>query len=145
MSEASPFQFRDYRAFWAARLASTIGNTMLVVVIGIHVYDIARADGMSIEQASFWLGMIGLAQFLPLFLLTLVAGYVADRVDRRWIVRISLAMEMLSAAALALLVWLDAMTLAPLFAVAILLGIGRAFAGPALGTIAPSTILLSRT
>ena len=35
--------------------------------------------------------MIGLVQFLPLFLLTLVAGYVADRVDRRWIVRISLA------------------------------------------------------
>ena len=93
MSEPSPFRYRDYRAFWLARLASTIGNTMLVVVIGIHVYDIARLT-MSIEQASFWLGMIGLAQFLPLFLLTLVAGYVADRVDRRWIVRISLAMEM---------------------------------------------------
>ncbi len=44
MSEVSPFRYRDYRAFWAARLASTIGNTMLVVVIGIHVYDIARAD-----------------------------------------------------------------------------------------------------
>jgi MFS family permease len=140
MSEPSPFQFRDYRAFWAARLASTIGNTMLVVVIGIHVYDIARADGMSIEQASFWLGMIGLAQFLPLFLLTLVAGYVADRVDRRWIVRASIAMEMASAATLALLVWLDAMTLAPLFAVAVLLGIGRAFAGPALSSIAPNLV-----
>jgi MFS family permease len=140
MSEASPFQFRDYRAFWAARLASTVGNTMLVVVIGFHVYTIARDSGMSIEQASFWLGMIGLAQFLPLFLLALVAGYVADRVDRRWIVRISIAMEMLGAAALALLVWLDAMTLAPLFAVAILLGIGRAFAGPALGSIAPNLV-----
>ena len=68
MSEVSPFRFRDYRAFWAARLASTIANTMLVVVIGIHVYDIAR-ETMSIHEASFWLGMIGLAQFLPLFLL----------------------------------------------------------------------------
>jgi len=141
MSDGSPFQYRDYRAFWAARLASTIGNTMLVVVIGIHVYDIARVDlGMSIHEASFWLGMIGLAQFLPLFLLTLVAGYVADRVDRRWIVRISLAMEMASAAALALLVWFDAMSLAPLFAVAVLLGIGRAFAGPALSSIAPNLV-----
>jgi MFS family permease len=140
MSAPSPFQFRDYRAFWAARLASTIGNTMLVVVIGIHVYDIARAQGMSIEGASFWLGMIGLAQFLPLFLLTLIAGYVADRVDRRWIVRISIAMEMAGAAALALLVWLDAMTLLPLFAVAVLLGIGRAFAGPALSSIAPNLV-----
>jgi MFS family permease len=139
MSDASPFQFRDYRAFWAARLASTVANTMLVVVIGIHVYDIARRT-MSVEQASFWLGMIGLAQFLPLFLLTLVAGYVADRVDRRWIVRISLALEMLGAAGLAALVWLDAMSLMPLFAVAVLLGIGRAFAGPALSSIAPNLV-----
>ena len=100
MSDASPFRYRDYRAFWAARLASTIGNTMLVVVIGIHVYDIARGMGMSIEAASFWLGMIGIAQFLPLFLLTLVAGYVADRLDRRWIVRVFIGVEMLCAAAL---------------------------------------------
>ena len=141
MSEPSPFRYRDYRAFFAARLASTMANTMLVVVIGFHVYEIARAElGMSIEQASFWLGMIGLAQFLPLFLLTLVAGYVADRVDRRWIVRISLASEMVCAATLASLVWLGAMSLAPLFAVAILLGIGRAFAMPALGSIAPNLV-----
>src|SRR5215213_7496619 len=139
MPAASPFSFRDYRAFWLARLASTIGNTMLVVVIGIHVYDIARQT-MSIGEASFWLGMVGLAQFLPLFLLTLVAGYVADRVDRRCIVRFSLATEMLCAAGLAALVWLGAMSLVPLFAVAILLGIGRAFAGPALGSIAPNLV-----
>jgi MFS family permease len=95
---------------------------------------------MSIERASFWLGMVGLAQFLPLFLLTLVAGYVADRVDRRWIVRASLALEMLCAAALAILVWMDAMTLAPLFGVAVALGIGRAFAGPALSSFAPNLV-----
>jgi len=141
MSEPSPFRYRDYRAFWVARLASTTANTMLVVVIGFHVYEIARAElGMSIEQASFWLGMVGLAQFLPLFLLTLLAGYVADRVDRRWIVRISLASEMLCAAALAAMVLLDTVSLVPLFAVAILLGIGRAFAMPALGSIAPNLV-----
>jgi len=141
MSEASPFRYRDYRAFFDARLASTTANTMLVVVIGFHVYEFARGElGMSIEQASFWLGMVGLAQFLPLFLLTLLAGYVADRVDRRWIVRISLAAEMLCAAALAALIWLDAMSLEPLFAVAVLLGIGRAFAMPALGSIAPNLV-----
>ena len=140
MSSGSPFHYPDYRAFWAARLASTIGSTMLVVVIGIHVYDIARRSGMSIERASFWLGMVGLAQFLPLFLLTLVAGYVADRIDRRWIVRASLTLELLCAAALAALVWADAMSLVPLFAVAVLLGIGRAFAGPALSSFAPNLV-----
>ena len=138
-AEGSPFQFRDYRAFWAARLASTIGNTMLVVVIGIHVYDIAR-ETMSIAQASFWLGMVGLAQFLPLFLLTLAAGYVADRLDRRWIVRASLGLELLCALALAALSWTDSMTLLPLFLVAIALGIGRAFSGPALSAFAPNLV-----
>lgn len=143
MSDGSPFRFRDYRAFWAARLASTIGNTMLVVVIGFHVYEIARDPdqmNLSIEAASFWLGMIGLAQFLPLFLLVLVAGYVADRVDRRQIVRLCLATEMACAAALAALVWLGAMTLLPLFAVAVILGICRAFSGPALGSLAPNLV-----
>lgn len=135
----SPFQFRDYRAFWLARLTSTIANTMLVVVIGIHVYDIAR-ETMTIREASFWLGMVGLAQFLPLFLLVLIAGYIADRVDRRMIARLCIAAEMLCAAALALLVWFDAMTLVPLFAVAIVLGICRAFAGPALAAIAPNLV-----
>jgi MFS family permease len=139
MAAASPFQYRDYRAFWLARLASTIGSTMLVVVIGIHVYDLARQT-MSIERASFWLGMVGLAQFLPLFLLTLVAGYVADRIDRRWIVRASLGLELVCGAVLAALVWLDAMSLAPLFGVAVALGIGRAFAGPALSSFAPNLV-----
>jgi MFS family permease len=139
MVATSPFQYRDYRAFWATRLLSTVANTMLVVVIGIHVYDLAR-ETMSIERASFWLGMVGLAQFLPLFLLTLVAGYVADRIDRRWIVRASIALELTCAATLAALVWFDAMSLAPLFAVAVALGIGRAFAGPALSSFAPNLV-----
>ena len=136
---SSPFRYRDYRLFWGARLTSTIANTMLVVVIGIHVYDIARRT-MSIGEASFWLGMVGLSMFLPLFLLTLVAGYVADRVDRRWIVRASLASEVVCAGALAALNWFDMMTLVPLFTVAVLLGVGRAFAGPALSSFVPNLV-----
>ncbi len=140
MTPRSPFEIRDYRAFWAARLTSTIASTSLVVVIGLHVYDVARDSGMSIRDAAFWLGMVGLAQFLPLFLLTLVAGYVADRVDRRWIVRASLTLELGCAAALALLSWQDAVNLPALFVVAVLLGVGRAFAGPALSSFAPNIV-----
>ncbi len=136
---ASPFHYRDYRFFWFARLASTIANTMLIVVIGIHVYDIAR-ETMSIYEASFWLGMIGLAQFLPLLLLVLVAGYVADRIDRRLIVLLALGAEMLCGLWLAALVWFDAMSLVPLFAVSVVLGVGRAFAGPALASFAPNLV-----
>ena len=134
-ASASPFSFPQYRAYWAARLASTTASTLLVVVIGAHVYDIAR-ETMSIGDASFRLGLVGLAQFLPLFALTLVAGYVADRVDRRWIVRAALALELACAGVLAALAAADAVTLPSLFAVAVALGVGRAFAGPALSAFA---------
>jgi len=140
VTPTSPFQIPDYRAFWAARLTSTVASVALVVVIGLHVYDVARDSGMSIRDAAFWLGMVGLAQFLPLFLLTLVAGYVADRIDRRVIVRVALALELACAAALALFAWRDAIGLPVLFVVAVLLGIGRAFAGPALSSFAPNIV-----
>jgi MFS family permease len=136
---ASPFSFPQFRFYWSARLASTIASTLLVVVLGVHVYDVAR-ETMSIARASFWLGMVGLAQFLPLFALTLVAGYVADRVDRRWIVRSALALELGCAVTLALLAANDAVTLPWLFAVAVALGVGRAFAGPALAAFAPNLV-----
>ncbi|HZF42229.1 MAG TPA: MFS transporter [Sphingomonadaceae bacterium] len=136
---ASPFSFPQFRFYWSARLASTIASTLLVVVLGVHVYDVAR-ETMSIARASFWLGMVGLAQFLPLFALTLVAGYVADRVDRRWIVRSALALELGCAVTLGLLAANDAVTLPWLFAVAVALGVGRAFAGPALSAFAPNLV-----
>ena len=137
--EPSPFAFRDYRYFWLMRLSFTMASTMLVVVIGWQVYSIAR-ETMDLKQAAFLLGMIGLVQFIPLFLLTPVSGYVADRMDRRLIVRLSLLVELVCAAVLALLVWQNAMTLAALFAVSVGLGVARAFAGPALSSFAPNIV-----
>ncbi len=47
----------------------------MVVVIGYQAYDIARSDyGMSIREASLQLGLLGVVQFVPLALLTPVAG-----------------------------------------------------------------------
>ena len=83
--EPSPFQYRDYRAFWAARLASTVGNTMLVVGDRIHVTTSpAGRDEPSSRRAS---GSHDRARAFLLCSLTLVAGYVADRVEPAWIVR----------------------------------------------------------
>ena len=74
----SPLQIRDYRLFWLARLASVLATTGMVVIIGYQLYDVARsAYGMTIGEAAFQLGLLGLAQFLPLLLLTPVAGVVA--------------------------------------------------------------------
>jgi MFS family permease len=92
----SPFAIRDYRFYWFARLLSTIAQMAMVIVIGWQVYDIARQT-MDIQAAAFQLGLIGLVQFAPLFLLTLVSGWTADRIDRRYIARAVLALEMLCA------------------------------------------------
>ncbi|MEA3010566.1 MAG: hypothetical protein QOJ91_2258 [Sphingomonadales bacterium] len=141
MSSAAPhpFRIRDFRFYWTARLASTVAQMSMIIVIGWQVYDIARQT-MDLEKAALQLGFIGLVQFVPLFLLTLVTGWVADRIDRRIIARASIALELICALILAILTYTGSMTLHWLFAVAALLGVARAFAGPALGALAPNLV-----
>ena len=134
-----PLRIPAFRHFWLARLASTIGQMAMVIVIGWQVYDIAR-ETMGLKEAALRLGIIGLVQFIPLFLLTLVTGWTADRVDRRWIARASVALELGCAVALAAFAWTHSTTLEVLYAVAALLGVARAFAGPALGALAPNLV-----
>ena len=135
----SPFQFPAFRAFFAAKLGSTLAQIMMVVVIGWQVYDIARQT-MPIREAAFLLGLVGLAQFLPVFFLSLVVGVIADRVDRRYIARAAVALEFLCAVALSMLSASGSHILWPLFAVAVLLGVARAFASPSLSALAPNLV-----
>lgn len=111
----------------------------MVIVIGWQVYDIARHT-MGLKEAALRLGVIGLVQFVPLFLLTLVTGWTADRVDRRWVARASVSLELGCAATLAWFAWNHSTTLTILYTVAALLGVARAFAGPALGALAPNLV-----
>jgi MFS family permease len=136
---AHPFSVPNFRAYWIARLAATLGQMAMVIVIGWQVYDIARAS-MGIKAAAFQLGLIGVAQFLPLLALSLVAGWVADRVDRRWIARAALALEAFCALSLAWLTWSETISLPALFGIAALLGVARAFASPALQALAPNLV-----
>jgi MFS family permease len=134
-----PLRIPAFRYFWVARLTATIAQMAMVIVIGWQVYDIARHT-MGLKEAALRLGIIGLVQFIPLFALTLVTGWAADRVDRRWIARASVALELGCAAALAWFAWTHTMTLEVLYVVAALLGVARAFAGPALGALAPNLV-----
>jgi MFS family permease len=134
-----PLRIPAFRFFWLARLTTTIGQMAMVIVIGWQVYDIARAT-MGLKEAALRLGIIGVVQFVPLFLLTLITGWTADRLDRRWIARASVALELGCALALALFAWTHTTTLVALYTVAALLGVARAFAGPALGALAPNLV-----
>ena len=88
MSESTPnihpLSIADFRYYWLARFMAVLATMGMVVVIGYQAYDIARSDyGMSIREASLQLGLLGLVQFVPLALLTPVAGWAADRWERR--------------------------------------------------------------
>lgn len=135
----APLQIRDYRAFWLSRFFATVAGLMLVIVIGWQVYDIARAS-MSRDDAAFLLGMIGLAQFLPLFCLALVVGVIADRMDRRHIARAAVALEILCAAVIGGLALAGEVPMTALFVVAALLGVARAFQGPSMAALAPNLV-----
>lgn len=136
-----PLAIRDYRYYWASRFAAVMATMAMVVVIGWQVYDIARSDyGMSPREAAFQLGLLGLIQFIPLALLTPVAGWVADRIERRRVAQLANMIDLLVALALGFLTAKDMLTLPILFGLAAAHGVARSFVGPAMSAIAPNLV-----
>lgn len=137
----SPLAYPDYRRFWIARFSAVMATMAMVVIIGYQVYDVARADyGMSVREASFQLGLLGLAQFVPLALLTPVAGWVADRFERRLVARFANTIDMIVALTLGYLTWADQLSLPTLFLLAALHGVARVFVGPSMSAIVPNIV-----
>ncbi|WP_293847373.1 MFS transporter [Sphingopyxis sp.] len=137
----SPLSFPDYRYFWLARFTAVMATMAMVVVIGYQLYDTARTDyGMSIREASFQLGLLGLVQFVPLAILTPVAGWVADRFERRKVAIFANMIDLVIAVLLGWFTWTDGLTLPLLFALAALHGVARVFVGPAMSAIAPNIV-----
>ncbi len=118
----------------------TLGQYAMMLIIGWQTYNIARDSGMGVAEASGQLALIGLLQFVPLFLLTPFSGWAADHFDRRNLGRLTILLQLACAATLAWLTWNDAVTLGWIFGVAIVLGIVRAFNGPALSALAPNLV-----
>src|SRR3954452_8809930 len=111
----------------------------MIIIIGWQVYGIAR-ETMGVKAAAFQLGLIGLVQFLPLFALTLPAGWTADRLDRRYIARGAIALELFCAGLLGWLTWRHAITMPWLLGISALLGVASAFAMPALQALATNLV-----
>lgn len=137
----SPLRIADYRRFWLARFLSVFATLSMVVLIGYQTYDVARADyGMGPRDAALILGLLGAAQFVPLFLLTPLAGIAADRFDRRHVVLLANVVDCSLALGLALATRADALSLPLLFALAAGHGAARVFNGPAFSAIAPNIV-----
>ena len=105
---------------------------MLSVAIGWQMYELT--------QDAFSLGMVGLAQFIPMLLLTLFVGQIADRYDRRRIVYLSLVIEALTAVFLligSISGWLGR---EEILLAAALIGACRAFEGPTANALLPQIV-----
>ncbi|WP_414439971.1 MFS transporter [Burkholderia sp. 22PA0106] len=121
-----------FQRFWSARVLSSISFQMLSVAIGWHIY--------ALTKSAYALGLVGLAQFLPMFVLTLVVGHVADRYDRRRIVAVCqslLAMASVVFLAGTLGGWLNAPAI---YALAACLGAARAFENPTVASLLPAVV-----
>ena len=137
----SPLQIADFRLLWLARFATVLATTGMVVILGYQLYDVARSDyGMSISGAAFQLGILGLAQFLPMLLLTPFAGVAADRFDRRIVAGLALGVDVAIALTLAYATYSGAITLPLIYVLASLHGAARVFVGPALTSMTANIV-----
>lgn len=140
-SPLAAFRYRPFALFWVARSAATFATQIQSTALGWQVYDAARAAGQSIEDAAFLLGLIGLAQFLPLLALSLIGGNMADRHDRRRIVLACVAAEAVIALVLALTPGLAySAQITAIFAAAATIGAINAFLPAASSSLVPSLV-----
>ena len=134
-----PLRFGDFRAYLLGRLTGVLAQYGMMTVLGWQAYNVAR-ESMGTSGAAAQLGLIGLAQFVPLFFLTPVTGWVADHFDRRTIARLTLAMLMAASGLLAFATHEGWVSLPLIFGIAAIVGIARAFNGPAYSALAPNLV-----
>ncbi|HEV7834763.1 MAG TPA: MFS transporter [Caballeronia sp.] len=123
---------RPFALFWSARVMSSVAFQMMSVAIGWQIY--------SITHSAFALGLVGLSQFLPMFMLTLVVGHVADRYDRRMIAFICQAIQGIAALTLCAATWRGVSSQGLIYLVAAIAGSARAFESPSMAALLPNLI-----
>lgn len=136
---AHPLTFAAFRWYWIARILAVLAQSNFVVALGWLVYDAAR-DTLDMRGASLRIGLIGLAQFVPVLLLNPVAGLAADRFDRRHVVRLSLLGQALAVTALFAAGSAAAHHVWVIYAAAIGFAAARAFYMPAMNALAPALV-----
>jgi MFS family permease len=130
---------RSYVWFWIGRLSATLAVQVQAIALAWQVYAVARQTA-SVAQASLAVGMLGLAQFLPMFALTLFAGHAADIYDRRKIMMAGLGLQLCTSALFGAMAYGGLNLLWPIYAVAALFGCARAFYTPASAALAPTLV-----
>jgi len=120
--------------FLCARISSAMAYQMLSVAVGWHIY--------ALTGSPLYLGLVGLAQFFPMFLLTLIVGHVADRYERRMVLRVCQFVQGAGVAVLAagsLAGWLNGDSI---LGIVLVIGGARAFENPTMQALLPNLVSL---
>ena len=127
----APLRYRDYRLLLIGRFITSFASEMLSFAIGWELW--LRT------HSAFALGMVGLVQVVPVILLSLPAGHVADQYNRKRIVVIA---QLFLALCVIGLAWLSFTkgSLTLIYVCLLGIGIARAFNDPAASTLLPQTI-----
>jgi predicted MFS family arabinose efflux permease len=126
------FAQRNYRIYASGNGISLIGWWLQRIAVGWLAW--------TLTHSGTWLGLVSLADFLPVLFLSPFAGVLADRRDRVWIIRLSTLTGCAQATLLAILVWTDWITIEILFTLVLLLGIASALAQPARLALIPTLV-----
>jgi predicted MFS family arabinose efflux permease len=129
---ARAFAHRNYLVYVSGNSISLIGWWLERVAVGWLTWTLTHSGA--------WLGLISLADFLPVLFLAPFAGVLADRRDRVWTIRLTQWIGCLQASLLAILVVSDAMTIEILFALVLMLGIASGVAQPSRLALIPTLV-----
>jgi len=125
-------QQRPFVLFWLARVCATMGYQMMALLIAWQLYQLTNS--------ALDLGFIGLIQFVPAVILTLLIGHAADRYDRRVIIRAAQGTYAAAALALTLAIMAGVVTRELLFIAVFVIGCARAFEVPTGSALVPALV-----
>ena len=131
---AAALTYRDFRLLWAGALTSSIGTWMQKVA---QAWLIVTLTGTG---SAFYLGLDSFLGEVPILLLTLVGGVVADRRDRRHMMLMSQVVQMAAAFTLATLVFFDVVRIWHILTLSCITGCAQAFGGPAYQSLVPTLV-----
>ncbi len=125
-------RLREFRLLWTAVLTMRFADAMVAVGVGWQVY--------AIRKNPLDLGLVGLAEFLPLPLLALPAGHLSDRLPRRGVGATAIALNTAIVASLLLVTLAGAHSLWPFLVLAAASGVAAVVGGPALNALTPEVV-----
>ena len=128
----SPLKNRLFRGLWIATIVSNVGTWMQDVGAGWLMTSLSSSPSL--------VALVEAADSLPVMLLALPAGAIADIVDRRRLLIATQVYLMVIAAALGILTWLNVMTPWMLLGFTFALGVGAAMVMPAWAAIVPELV-----